>query len=63
MKKKTVIMIAHRLSSITGVDEILVIDDGKLVERGSHSELMAHNSVYQKLQEDFMQANEWRVRE
>lgn len=62
MKGKTVIMIAHRLSSITGVNEILVIDDGKVVERGNHKELMARDSAYQKLQEEFMQANEWRVR-
>lgn len=61
MKSKTVIMIAHRLSSITGVDEILVIDDGKVTERGSHEQLMATDSAYKKLQEDFMQANEWRV--
>lgn len=62
MKGKTVIMIAHRLSSITGVDEILVIDDGKVAERGSHAQLMAVNSAYKRLQEEFMQANEWRVR-
>lgn len=62
MKGKTVIMIAHRLSSITGVDEILVIDNGKVMERGSHKALMAYDSAYKKLQEEFMQANEWRVR-
>ena len=62
MKGKTVIMIAHRLSTIQGVDEILVIDDGKVIERGSHAALMAGASVYQKLQNEFKQANEWRVR-
>ena len=61
MRGKTVIMIAHRLSSIQGVDEILVIDDGKVIERGSHAKLMAADSAYRKLQEEFMQANEWRV--
>ena len=61
MRGKTVIMIAHRLSSIAGVDEILVIDEGSVIERGSHRQLMAHDSVYKKLQEEFMQANEWRV--
>ncbi|MCI6795511.1 MAG: ABC transporter ATP-binding protein/permease [Lachnospiraceae bacterium] len=61
MRGKTVIMIAHRLSSIIGVDEILVIDEGRVIERGSHRQLMAHDSVYKKLQEEFMQANEWRV--
>lgn len=62
MKGKTVIMIAHRLSSITGVDEILVIDDGKVIERGNHRELMGQDSAYRNLQEEFMKANEWRVR-
>ncbi len=62
MKGKTVIMIAHRLSSITGVNEILVIDEGKVIERGSHKQLMAYDSAYKKLQEEYAQANEWRVR-
>ena len=61
MRGKTVIMIAHRLSSITDVDEILVIDRGAVIERGSHKQLMAYDSVYKKLQEEFMQANEWEV--
>ena len=41
MKEKAVIMIAHRLSSIKSVDEILVLSEGKIVERGNHNELMA----------------------
>lgn len=61
MKGKTVIMIAHRLSSITDVDEILVMDNGKVIERGGHKQLMAGDSVYKKLQKEFMEANEWRV--
>ncbi len=61
MKGKTVIMIAHRLSSITGVDEILVIDGGRVVERGSHEQLMAADSAYRRLQDEFTQANEWKV--
>ena len=62
MRGKTVIMIAHRLSSITNVDEILVIDDGKVIERGSHRELMETDSAYKKLHDEFRRANEWRVR-
>lgn len=61
MKNKTVIMIAHRLSSIREVDEILVLDDGKIVERGSDEELMSKESKYKKLQEMYGVANEWRV--
>ena len=63
MKGKTVIMIAHRLSSIQNVDEILVIDGGILVERGSHTALMGFDSRYKKLQQEYQTANEWRVRE
>ncbi len=62
MKNKTVIMIAHRLSSIRNVDEILVIDDGKIIERGNDKELMAQNGRYRQLQELFSKANDWRVR-
>lgn len=58
---KTVIMIAHRLSSIRAVDEILVMEEGKIVERGSDSELTARDSKYKRLQELYNSANEWRV--
>ena len=61
MKDKTVIMIAHRLSSIRAVDEILVLEDGKILERGSHQDLMAKESRYKDLQESYAAANEWRV--
>lgn len=61
MKNKTVIMIAHRLSSIREVDEILVLDEGKIVERGSDEELMSKESKYKRLQEMYGIANEWRV--
>ncbi len=61
MKGKTVIMIAHRLTTIRKVDEILVVDNGQIVERGSDQELMALGGRYKTLQEIFTQANSWRV--
>ncbi|MGT2933554.1 ABC transporter ATP-binding protein [Streptococcus catagoni] len=61
MKDKTVIMIAHRLPSIKNVDEILVIDHGKVIERGQHASLYAAKGKYQKLQDLYAQANEWRI--
>ncbi|MGI5077791.1 ABC transporter ATP-binding protein [Treponema maltophilum] len=61
MKNKTVIMIAHRLSSIKNVDEILVVEDGNIVERGSDAELMQRGGKYSRLQKLYSQANEWRV--
>ena len=60
MKDKTVIMIAHRLSTIKDVDEILVMDNGKIIERGSDKELMSRDTRYKRLQELFNSANEWR---
>lgn len=62
MKNKTVIMIAHRLSSIKHLDEILVFDDGEIVERGTHDELMKKDTKYKKLQKLYEEANEWRVK-
>ena len=63
MKDKTVIMIAHRLTSVRNVDEILVIEGGKVIERGSDKELMAGDSRYKFFQDMYAQANEWRVSE
>ena len=49
VEDKTVIMIAHRLRSVVGADQIFVLDDGKLVESGTHSELMEKKGLYQRL--------------
>ncbi|MEZ8237257.1 lipid A ABC transporter ATP-binding protein/permease MsbA [Vibrio splendidus] len=48
-KDKTVLVIAHRLSTIEQADEILVVDDGRIVERGAHAELIAHDGAYAQL--------------
>lgn len=61
IKDKTVIMIAHRLPSIRNVDEILVMDNGEIIERGTDGELMALDGEYKKLQSLYSKANEWRV--
>lgn len=61
MKDKTVIMIAHRLSSIRDVDEILVLENGQIIERGSDEELMQNDSTYKQLQKMYNSANKWRV--
>ena len=46
---KTVIMIAHRLRTVVDADQILVLDNGRLVEHGTHDELMEKNELYYKL--------------
>lgn len=61
IKGKTVIMIAHRLSAITEVDEILFIEHGRVTERGDHASLMARNGRYKALQDMYRQSNDWRV--
>ena len=49
MQNKTVIAIAHRLSTIAAMDRLIVIDEGKIIEQGSHSELLAQKGVYAQL--------------
>lgn len=61
MKDKTVIMIAHRLTSIKSVDEILVLEDGNIVERGNSKQLLEKNGLYHKLFALYNSANDWRV--
>lgn len=51
LKGKTSIVIAHRLSTIIACDEILVVSEGKLIERGRHTELLARGGVYHTLYE------------
>jgi len=49
MQHKTVLAIAHRLSTIAQMDRLLVLDKGKIIEQGSHKELLAQNGIYAKL--------------
>jgi ATP-binding cassette, subfamily B, heavy metal transporter len=45
-KDRTTLVIAHRLSTVVNADEIIVIDEGRVVERGTHAELLAHGGLY-----------------
>ena len=60
-KGKTLIMIAHRLSTVTSADKIFVLDDGKLNETGTHEELMASGGLYKKMFEEYGRSVEWKV--
>ena len=60
-KGKTVIMIAHRLSTVVGADRIIVLDSGRVVEDGSHEELKAAGGLYARMWADYNRALEWRI--
>ena len=60
-QEKTVIMIAHRLKTIRHADQILVVDKGQLVQRGTHDELMARDGIYRRFIREREQAVGWRV--
>jgi subfamily B ATP-binding cassette protein MsbA len=47
--EKTIIVIAHRLATVIKADQLLVVDDGRIIERGTHQELVAQSGAYQKL--------------
>ena len=49
MKDRTVLVIAHRLSTIINADQIIVLDNGKIVESGSHTELLEKDGIYKNL--------------
>ena len=57
---KTVIMIAHKLSTITHADQIIVLDNGRIIERGAHGELLDRDGLYAELWEKQRRASEWR---
>ena len=61
MKDKTVIVIAHRLNTIIGADQILVLDEGIICERGNHKELLAQNGWYARMISEQTKAREWSV--
>ena len=60
-KEKTIIMIAHRLKTVRGADQILVIDSGKIAERGTHEALMQENGIYRSFVESRREAASWRL--
>ena len=60
MKDKTVIMIAHRLSTVQNADQILVMDQGQLVQSGSHKELLSKNGRYQDLWNNYTKSLKWK---
>ena len=61
VKNKTLIIIAHRLSTIRDADQILVVDNGKIVEKGVHAELIQQKGIYQKFWNIRQKARNWKL--
>ena len=58
---RTVIMIAHRLSTVVGADRIIVLDSGHVAEQGTHAELLENGGLYARMWADYQQAVKWRI--
>ncbi len=58
---KTTLMIAHRLTTVKDADYIAVVDKGKIVEYGSHDELIALKGVYNKMWNEYQQTVDWKI--
>lgn len=60
-KEKTTLMIAHRLSTVVHVDRILVIENGKIAQSGTHNELLTQGGVYTRLWNEYKKAANWKI--
>ena len=60
-KGRTVIMIAHRLSTVVGADRIIVLDEGHVAETGTHGELVRAGGLYSRMWADYNQAVRWHI--
>ena len=61
IRNKTVLMIAHRLSTVQDADHIIVLSGGKIAEQGSHESLLAQHGVYAAMWEDYQRSARWKV--
>lgn len=61
-RNKTVLIIAHKLSTIADVDQIVVLEDGKVAEKGKHDELVNKKGLYQRMWKIHVSAMDWRIR-
>ena len=58
MKGRTTLVIAHRLSTIIHADQVIVVDHGRIVDRGTHEELMRSSDIYQELYQTWASSDE-----
>ena len=60
-REKTVIMIAHRLKTVRHADQIIVVDKGQVIQRGTHEELLRQDGIYRRFITDREQAAGWKL--
>ncbi len=60
-KDRTVVMIAHRLSTVTKADQIIVLDQGQIKEQGTHEELVQKKGLYAQMWDNYHQAIQWKI--
>ena len=61
-KNKTVIMIAHRLSTVKNADKIFVVENGRIVEQGNHDSLISNEGLYSRMWDEFNKSIQWKVK-
>ena len=61
-EEKTVVMIAHRLKTVEHADQILVVDHGRVVQRGTHAQLMEQEGIYRNFVSERREAASWKVK-
>ena len=61
-RNKTVLIIAHKLSTLAVVDQIVVLEDGKIAEKGKHDELVNKKGLYHFMWKIHVSAMDWRIR-
>jgi ATP-binding cassette subfamily B protein len=62
VKDKTLIVIAHRLKTIAGADQILVLEDGRIEECGQHAELLGRSELYARMWHEQMRTKQWKIK-
>ena len=61
VQNKTVLVIAHRLQSVMNADQIIVLDNGRIIEKGTHSELLRRGGRYAALWQNQQKAGNWKL--
>jgi ATP-binding cassette subfamily B protein len=63
VEHKTLIVIAHRMSSVVAADQILVLDKGRIIERGTHTDLLSHDGLYASMWNEQQQVKSWQFKQ